>query len=46
MADQPEMTLCLLKPDAIEGGHMEVYDGQFEQGAAAARDFLTLHLGQ
>ncbi|MAA74317.1 MAG: acetylxylan esterase [Salinisphaeraceae bacterium] len=30
----------------IEGGHMEVYDGQFEQGAAAARDFLTLHLGQ
>ena len=23
MADQPEMTLCLLKPDAIEGGHMD-----------------------
>lgn len=29
----------------IEGGHMEVYDTQFERGAAAARDWLAEHLG-
>ena len=29
----------------IEGGHMEVYDAQFDRGAAAARDWLCRHLG-
>lgn len=28
----------------IEGGHMEVYDAQFERGATAARDWLATHL--
>lgn len=28
----------------IEGGHMEVYDAQFDRGAAAARDWLVRHL--
>ncbi|MDD3763138.1 MAG: alpha/beta hydrolase [Nevskiales bacterium] len=29
----------------VKGGHMEVYDAQFELGASAARDWLAGHLG-
>ncbi|MGB0212975.1 alpha/beta hydrolase [Algiphilus sp.] len=29
----------------VEGGHMEVYDAQFDRGSAAARDWLARHLG-